>query len=93
MSEIIEKSEIADDFKMKLIHKNLNKFLLKYDPETYGVTPVLAKLAQNVVNFQERNTSEFNLPNKEELIDPPAKSFKTPRKLSLFITDILFPAC
>ncbi len=54
MSEIIKNPEIADDIKMKLYHQNLNKFLLKYDPETYGVTPTLAKLAQNVTDFLER---------------------------------------
>ena len=54
MSDIIKNPEIADDIKMKLYHQNLNKFLLKYDPETYGVTPTLAKLAQNVTDFLER---------------------------------------
>jgi hypothetical protein len=44
---------------MKLYHQNLNKFLLKYDPETYGVTPTLAKLAQNVTEFLERKI-DFN---------------------------------
>jgi hypothetical protein len=59
MSDIIKNPEIADDLKMKLYHQNLNKFLLKYDPETYGVTPTLAKLAQNVTEFLERK-NDFN---------------------------------
>jgi hypothetical protein len=88
MSEIIENSEIADDLKMKLYHKNLNKFLLKYDPETYGVTPVLAKLAQNVTNFIERNKSESKSAIKEEMIDPPAKSFK--KENNDFVDDMSF---
>jgi translation elongation factor EF-G len=54
MSEIIENSEIADDLKMKLYHKNLNKFLLKYDPKTYGVTPVIAKLASKCNKFYRK---------------------------------------
>ena len=88
MSDIIENSEIADDLKMKLYHQNLNKFLLKYDPETYGVTPVLAKLAQNVTNFLERNTSESNLATKKETIDPPANSFK--KENNDFVDDMSF---
>jgi hypothetical protein len=59
MSDIIMNPEIADDLKMKLYHQNLNKFLLKYDPETYEVTPTLAKLAQNVTEFLERK-NDFN---------------------------------
>ncbi len=88
MSDIIENSEMADDLKMKLYHKNLNKFLLKYDPETYGVTPVLAKLAQNVTNFLERKTSESNLAIKKEMIDPPANSFK--KENNDFVDDMSF---
>ena len=46
MTDVITEMNISDDLKMKIYHQNLSKFLLKYDPETYGVTPGLVKLAQ-----------------------------------------------
>ena len=55
MSDIISDSQLSDDNKLKLYHQNLNKFLLKYDPESYGVTPVLANLARVVMDFIQKN--------------------------------------
>jgi hypothetical protein len=46
MSEIIEDKDLTDDDRMKLYYNNLNKFLLKYDPETHGIPPSLTKLAK-----------------------------------------------
>lgn len=55
MSEIIEDKDLTDDDRMKLYYNNLNKFLLKYDPETHGISPSLTKLAKNVEDFIEKN--------------------------------------
>jgi hypothetical protein len=55
MSEIIEDKDLTDDDRMKLYYNNLNKFLLKYDPETHGIPPSLTKLAKIVEDFIEKN--------------------------------------
>ena len=54
MSEIIEDKDLTDDNRMKLYYNTLNKFLLKYDPETHGVSPSLTKLAKIVEDFIEK---------------------------------------
>ena len=60
MTDIITDMNFSDDYKMKMYHKNLSKFLLKYDPETYGVTPALIKLAQTVSEFVDKQNKEEN---------------------------------
>jgi len=70
MSEIINDSQLSDANKMKLYHQSLNKFLLKYDPETYGVTPTLVKLAKVVQDFIHTNdqhiVKDIKEPNNED---------------------------
>jgi len=60
MSEIIEDKDLTDDNRMKLYYNTLNKFLLKYDPETHGVSPSLTKLAKIVEDFIEKNNEIKN---------------------------------
>ena len=60
MSDIINDHHLSDENKMKLYHQNLNKLLIKYDPETYGVTPTIAKLAKLVLDFINRENDNNN---------------------------------
>jgi hypothetical protein len=55
MTNTIHDKSIAPDNKMKIYRQNLNKFLLKYDPESYGVAPTLNKLVKVVTEFLESN--------------------------------------
>lgn len=86
MSDTITDTKMPDDLKMKIYHQNLNKFLLKYDPNTYGVTPMLAKLAQSVTEFIDK-AKEQEKPNqayvKEELPNSPLfkNEFTTPASI------------
>ena len=61
MTDVITDKNLADDSKMKLYSQNLNRFLLKYDPNSYGVTPTIAKLAQVVSDYLENNNSPQKL--------------------------------
>ena len=75
MTDVITDMNIADDLKMKIYHQNLSKFLLKYDPETYGVTPGQVKLAQTVMDFvAKKPISEF----KEKETQIKCEPFTTP---------------
>ena len=77
MSDIIKDSKMPDDLKMQLYHQNLNKFLLKYDPESYGVTPTLVKLAKTVSDFIEhKNVSHVEEPSikNEKIFEPSIKN-------------------
>jgi len=62
MKNIIANKTLPDDYKVKLYHQNLNKFLLKYDPESYGVAPSITKLIKIVGDYIEKK-------NNIELID------------------------
>jgi len=77
MTEIIKDPKIPDDLKMKLYHQNLNKFLMKYDPETYGITPTLTMLAKTVTDFIEKNKEMKNSETKENI---PSFKKETPKK-------------
>jgi hypothetical protein len=74
MSDAITDTTMPDDLKMKIYHQNLNQFLLKYDPNTYGVTPMLAKLAQSVNEFiykNQRHEEPIESQIKQEIPDSP----------------------
>ena len=65
-------NNIPDDLKMKIYHQH--QFLLKYDPNTYGVTPMLAKLAQTLnefINKNERHEELIEAQIKQEIPDSP----------------------
>jgi hypothetical protein len=62
MKNIIANNTLPDDYKVKLYHQNLNKFLLKYDPESYGVAPSITKLIKIVGDYIEKK-------NNIEIID------------------------
>ena len=64
MTEIINDPNTSDDLKIKIYHQNLNKFLLKYNPDTYGVTPAISKLVQAVTDFVEKNRESKEIVNK-----------------------------
>ena len=87
MSGAITDTKMSDDLKMKIYHQNLNKFLLKYDPNTYGVTPMLAKLAQSVTDFidqnKEQDMSIQSSKVKQEILDSPIykNQFTTPSSI------------
>jgi hypothetical protein len=55
MSDIINDKNLAPDQKLKFYSKNLNNFLLKYDPDSFGMAPTLTKLAEVVTKFVESN--------------------------------------
>ena len=57
MTDIIQDKNIPSDQKIKLYNKNLNEFLLKYDSDSFGVTPTLTKIANLVTKFVEDNNS------------------------------------
>ena len=57
MSDIIQDKHLAADEKIKFYSKNLNNFLLKYDPDSFGVAPTLTKLAEIVTRFIENNNN------------------------------------
>jgi len=74
MSDAIMDTKMPDDLKLKIYHQNLNQFLLKYDPNTFGVTPMLAKLAQTVTEFidkKKENGEPFQAQIKQEVTDSP----------------------
>ena len=70
MTDVITDSNISDDLKMKIYHQNLSKFLLKYDPETYGVTPALVELARTVSEFVDKNNKEQIKADAQIKIEP-----------------------
>ena len=84
MTDVITDMHISDDLKMKIYHQNLSKFLLKYDPETYGVTPGLVKLAQTVMDFvakkQISETKEMETQIKYEPLTTPNFTPKNEKK-------------
>ena len=55
MSNIISDEKVPDDQKLKLYSKNLNNFLLKYDPDSFGTAPAITKLAKVVTKYLENN--------------------------------------
>ena len=55
MSDIINDKNLAPDQKLKFYSKNLNNFLLKYDPDSFGMAPTLTKLAEVVTKFVKSN--------------------------------------
>ena len=55
MSDIINDKNLPPDQKLKFYSKNLNNFLLKYDPDSFGMAPTLTKLAEVVTKFVESN--------------------------------------
>jgi len=67
MTRIIKDKNLPDDYKIKLYHQNLNKFLMKYDPESYGVAPSITKLVKVVGDYLEKK-------NTIELIDRDLKT-------------------
>ena len=57
MTDIIQDKKLPADEKIKFYSKNLNNFLLKYDPDSFGVAPTLTKLAEIVTRFIENNNN------------------------------------
>ena len=51
MDQILYDNKLAPDIKLKLYSKNLNNFLLKYDPDSFGLAPTLTKLAKVITNY------------------------------------------
>ena len=83
MTDVITDMKMSDDLKMKIYHQNLSKFLLKYDPETYGVTPALVKLAQTVMEFvsnKSKEPSQIETSIKNEFITTPQFTPKNEKK-------------
>jgi hypothetical protein len=58
MSDIITDKELNDVEKMKLYNQALNKLLIKYDPDTHGVSSAISKLAQIVSDFVLKEQKE-----------------------------------
>jgi len=81
MTDVISNSKMSDDTKMKVYHQNLNRFLLKYDPDTYGVTPTLAKLAQIVIDFIDKKKDTITPNIKQAFQD--LTSIKEESKINL----------
>jgi hypothetical protein len=73
MSDIITDKELNDDEKMKLYNQALNKLLIKYDPETHGVSPAISKLAQIVSDFvlkEQKENQNLTTNNENKINDP-----------------------
>lgn len=51
MDQILYDNKLAPDIKLKLYSKSLNNFLLKYDPDSFGLAPTLTKLAKVITNY------------------------------------------
>ena len=83
MSDIIQDKHLAADEKIKFYSKNLNNFLLKYDPDSFGVAPTLTKLAEIVTRFIENNNNpivvEKDLTNLFENNINSSQNFENPR--------------
>ena len=47
--------------KLKLYSKNLNTFLAKYDPDSFGLAPTLTKLAEVVTKYLDSNKDPLKL--------------------------------
>ena len=81
MKSIISNKSLPDDYKIKLYHQNLNKFLLKYDPDSYGVAPSIVKLIKVVGDYLEKK-NEIQIIDKdlENVIKPKTVNFKIETK-------------
>ena len=63
MTDIITDITLPADQKMKLYNQNLNKFLLKYDPESFELTPALRTIAKVVTEYLEKNNNPLPIEN------------------------------
>jgi len=73
MDEILYDNKLAPDIKLKLYSKKLNNFLLKYDPDSFGLAPTLTKLAKVITNY-------LNNDNDPKVIEKDLKPlFDTPK--------------
>ncbi len=80
MTDVITDKNLSPDNKMKLYSQNLNRFLLKYDPDSYGMTPTLSKLAQVVTEYLEKNNDPTIIDND---LKPLLLKSETPSNTSL----------
>ncbi len=63
MSKVISNTNLSPDTKMKLYSQSLNRFLLKYDPNSVGMAPTLTKLAKIVTDYLENKQDPQKIDN------------------------------
>jgi hypothetical protein len=84
MDEILYDNKLAPDIKLKLYSKNLNNFLLKYNPDSFGLAPTLTNLARVITNY-------LNNDNNPKVIEKDLKPlFDTPNDYKPFFNNNLF---
>jgi hypothetical protein len=77
MSNVITNTNLSPDTKIKLYSQSLNRFLLKYDPNSIGMTPTLTKLAKIVTEYLENKQDPKIIDNDLKNVIPDDSSSYT----------------